>query len=30
MEIDQLPGDLDHRPAKFLENRFRAWLLSFY
>jgi hypothetical protein len=27
MEIDQLPGDLDHRPAKFLGNRFRAWLL---
>jgi hypothetical protein len=27
MEIDQLPGDLDHRPAKLLGNRFRAWLL---
>jgi hypothetical protein len=27
MEIDHLPGDLDHRPAKLLGNRFRAWLL---
>jgi hypothetical protein len=27
MEIDQLPRDLHHRPAKFHGNRFRAWLL---
>jgi hypothetical protein len=27
MEIDQLPRDLNHRPAKFHGNRFRAWLL---
>jgi hypothetical protein len=26
LEIDQLPGDLDHHPAKFHGNRFRAWL----
>jgi hypothetical protein len=26
MEIDQLPRDLHHRPAKFHGNRFRAWL----
>jgi hypothetical protein len=26
MEIDQLPGDLYHRPAKLQGNRFRAWL----
>jgi len=28
MEIDQLPRDLHHHPAKFHGNRFRAWLLS--
>jgi hypothetical protein len=27
MEIDRLPSDLHHRPAKFHGNRFRAWLL---
>ena len=27
MEIDELPPDLHHCPAKFHENRFRAWLL---
>jgi|ERR1700722_593749 len=27
MEIDQLPGDLLDRPAKFQGNQFRAWLL---
>jgi hypothetical protein len=27
MEIDQLPRHLHHRPAKFLGNQFRAWLL---
>jgi hypothetical protein len=26
-EIDQLPRELHHRPAKFHGNRFRAWLL---
>ena len=26
MEIDRLPSDLHHRPAKFHGNRFRAWL----
>jgi hypothetical protein len=26
-EIDQLPPDLDHRPAEFNGNQFRAWLL---
>jgi hypothetical protein len=26
MEINQLPGDLDHCPAKFHGNHFRAWL----
>ena len=26
MEIDQLPLDLDHHPAKFHGNHFRAWL----
>jgi hypothetical protein len=26
MEIDQRPRDLDHHPAKFHGNRFRAWL----
>jgi hypothetical protein len=25
-EIDQLPGDLHHRPPKFQGHRFRAWL----
>jgi len=27
IEIEQLPPDLDHRPAKFLGKGFRAWLL---
>src|SRR3984957_10420850 len=27
MEMDQLPGDLLDRPAKFQGNQFRAWLL---
>jgi hypothetical protein len=27
MEIEQLPPDLYHRPAKFLGKGFRAWLL---
>ena len=27
MEIDQLPRDLLHHPAKFHGNQFRAWLL---
>jgi len=27
MEIDRLPSDLYHRPAKFHGNRFRAWPL---
>jgi hypothetical protein len=27
MEIDQLPRDLHHLPAKFHGDRFRAWLL---
>jgi hypothetical protein len=27
MEIDELPPDLHHCPAKFHGNRFRAWLL---